>query len=127
MGVVGKTDPYQQESLAEVEADLAAGVTHIDVMLAEWMEQLAKGTPISKSQRLEFRRNQVRAVQRVLFGVDKLFARAGSAAVWTTRPLERYWRDLRTGGSHICDMADVVYNAWADHEFETGVERMLMH
>ena len=127
MGIVGKTDPYQQEALAEVEADLAAGITHVDVMIARWLEQLQNGEPISKSQRLEFRRNQVRAVQRVLFGVDKLFSRAGSAAIWTTRPLERYWRDLRTGGTHISDMADVVYNAWADHEFETGVQRMVMH
>ncbi len=127
MGVVGKTDPYQQEALAEVEADLAAGISHVDAMIADWMLQLERGKPISKSQRLEFRRNQVRAVQRVLFGVDKLFSRAGSAAVWSTRPLERYWRDLRTGGSHVCDMADVIYGAWADHEFETGIQRMVMH
>jgi alkylation response protein AidB-like acyl-CoA dehydrogenase len=51
MGVVGKTDPYQQEALAEVEADLAAGITHVDVMM-DWMEQLKRGDPISKGQRL---------------------------------------------------------------------------
>ncbi len=127
MGVVGKTDPYQQEALAEVEADLAAGIVHVDVMLAEWMRQLERGEPISTGQRLEFRRNKTRAVQRVLYGVDKLFSRAGSAAIWTTRPLERYWRDLRTGGSHLSNMADIIYGAWADHEFETGVKRVVMH
>ncbi len=126
-GVVGKTDPYQQEALAEAEADLAAGIAHVDVMISEWMEQVAKGNPISKSQRLEFRRNQVRAVQRILFSVDKLFSRAGSAAIWTTRPLERYWRDLRTAGTHICDMADVVYNAWAHDRFKTGVDLFLLY
>jgi len=127
MGVVGKTDPFQQEALAEVEADLVAGISHIDHMLSRWMEQLEKGEPVSKGQRLEFRRNQVRAVQRVLFGVDKLMSRAGSAAVWQTRPLERYWRDLRTGGSHVCDMADVIYLAWANDEFNTGIDNMVMH
>ncbi|MEM7002817.1 MAG: acyl-CoA dehydrogenase [Pseudomonadota bacterium] len=114
-GVVGKTDPYQQEALAEVEADLAAGIVHLDAMIDTWLEQLAQGQPISKGQRLEFRRNQVRAVQRVLFGVDKLFSRAGSAAIWTTRPLERFWRDLRTGGTHICDAADTIYGAWVQY------------
>ena len=60
--------------MAEVEADLAAGITHVDVMIARWLEQLENGEPISKSQRLEFRRNQVRSgATRVLFGVDKLF------------------------------------------------------
>ncbi len=127
MGVVGKTDPFQQEALAEVEADLAAGITHVDAMLSGWLDQLGQGNPISRGQRLEFRRNQVRAVQRVLFGVDKLVSRAGSAAIWTTRPLERYWRDLRTAGTHVCNMADVIYGAWVDHEFDTGVHPNVMY
>ena len=114
-GVVGKSDPYQLEALSEVEADLAAGIAHLDVMVAQWLDQLKQGTPISKGQRLEFRSNQVRAVQRLLFGVDKLFARAGSGAIWTTRPLERYWRDLRTAGTHICDAADTIYSARASY------------
>ncbi len=125
-GVVGKTDPYQQEALAEVEADLAAGITHVDAMMDNWLRQLARGNPITPGQRLEFRRNQVRAVQRVLFGVDKLFSRAGSAAVWSTRPLERFWRDLRTGGTHICDAADTIYGAWANHAFNVEARPAVM-
>jgi 3-hydroxy-9,10-secoandrosta-1,3,5(10)-triene-9,17-dione monooxygenase len=121
LGVQGKTDPFQQEALAEAEADWAAAVVHIDFMLGEWMEHVSAGRVFSIADRLEFRRNQVRAVQRVLFSVDKLMSRAGSAAVWSTRPLERYWRDLRTGGSHLCDMADTVYTSWANHEFQTGI------
>ncbi len=127
MGVVGRTDPFQQEALAEVEADLDAGITHVDVMIARWLEQLSAGEPVTASQRLTFRRNQVRAVQRVLFGVDKLFARAGSAAVWRTRSLERYWRDLRTAGTHVSNMADLIYGAWANDEFDTGVFTPVMH
>lgn len=127
MGVVGKQDPFQQEALGEVEADLAAGILHVDANIAGWMEQLEKGDPITKGQRLEFRRNQVRAVQRVLFGVDKLFSRAGSAAVWTTRPLERYWRDLRAAGSHVANTAELVYSAWVHEEFETGTDVFVLH
>ncbi len=120
MGVVGTTDPFQQQALAEAEADVASAIVHIDAMLGVWLDQVTGGAAISQIQRLEFRRNQVRAVQRVLFSIDQLFSRAGSAAVWTTRPLERYWRDLRTGGSHLCDMADTVYTSWANAEFATG-------
>ncbi len=116
-GVVGKTDPYQLEALAEVESDLATGILHIDTMLGDWMALAQAGNPITKAARLEFRRNQVRAVQRVLFGVDKLFARAGSAAIWSTRPLERYWRDLRTAGTHVSNTADTIYGIWARHSF----------
>ncbi|MEM7080419.1 MAG: acyl-CoA dehydrogenase [Pseudomonadota bacterium] len=125
--VVGKTDPYQQEALAEVAADLAAGIVHVDAMFDAWLEQLERGEPISTAQRLEFRRNQVRAVQRVLFGVDKMLSRAGSAAIWTTRPLEHFWRDLRTAGTHICDAADLIYRDWANHAFDTGERISVMH
>ncbi len=127
LGVVGKTDPFQQEALAEAEADLAAGIVHVDAMINDWLERIREGDRITTTDRLEFRRNQVRAVQRVLFSIDKLFSRAGSAGVWTTRPLERYWRDLRTGGTHLCDMADTAYTSWANHEFQTGTPPNTFH
>ena len=116
-GVVGLADPFQQEALSEAEADVAAGIAHVDAMISAWMQQLEQGKPITKGQRLEFRRNQVRAIQRVLFSVDKLMARSGSAAIWTTRSLERRWRDLRAAGSHICNIADTIYGACTCYSF----------
>ncbi len=127
LGVVGRTDPFQQQALAEAEADLAAGISHVDAMIDAWMDRIRAGDRMTVADRLEFRRNQVRAVQRVLFAVDTLFSRAGSAAIWTTRPLERYWRDLRTGGTHLCDVTDTVYTSWADHEFQTGTPPKTFH
>lgn len=119
-GVVGKSDPFQQEALAEAEADLEAGVSHLDAMSLALLSRIAQGQPMSTAVRLDFRRNQVRAVQRVLASVDKLLARAGSPAVWTTRPLEHYWRDLRTAGTHICNVTDSIYPAWAAQALGTG-------
>ena len=124
-GVVGKTDPFQQEALAE--ADLAAGIIHVNVMTDEFLEAIRAGETISRAQRLEFRRNQSRASQRVLESVDKVFRKAGSAAVWTDKPLERYWRDLMAGGSHICNIADTAYTSWANFEFQTGGPVNTMH
>lgn len=118
--VVGKTDPFQQEALAEAEADVAAAVAHIDSMLNEAWQLVEGGGRLTPDMRLEFRRNQVRAVQRVLFSMDKLYARAGSAACWTTRPLERYWRDLRTAGTHICNTVEAIYPAWANAALASG-------
>lgn len=118
--VVGKTDPFLQEALAEAEADLAAGIAHVDAMLKDMTAIVDHGGGMTRAIRLEFRRNQVRAVQRVLASVDRLFGRAGSSACWTTLPLERYWRDLRTGGTHICNTTEVIYTSWANAEFETG-------
>ena len=122
LGVVGAQDPFQQQALAEAEADLDAGITHLDAMLARWLEQVESGVAISPLQRLEFRRNQTRAAQRVIESIDRLLNRAGSAAVWTTRPIERYWRDLRTGGTHLCNVIDTAYPSWANAAFNTGVQ-----
>jgi len=121
-GVTGKGDPFQQEALAEAEADLAAGIVHLDVMTVQMQEHVARGNPLTRSMRLDFRRNQVRAIQRVLRSVDHLFSRAGSAAVWSTKPLERYWRDIRTAAAHVCNVTDVIYAAWANEELQLGNE-----
>lgn len=127
MGVVGTSDPFQQQALAEAEADLAAGIAHLDAMFGEWMERIEAGDVISRSDRLEFRRNQVRAVQRVLASVDTMMSRAGSAAVWSTRPIERFWRDLRTAGTHLSNVIDTIYVAWANDAFDTGVPTITFH
>ena len=121
LGVVGTQDPFQQQALAEAEADLDAGIVHLDAMLARWLEQVAAGEAITPLQRLEFRRNQSRAAQRVIESIDRLMNRAGSAAIWTTRSMERYWRDLRTAGTHVCNVVDTTYTSWANTAFNTGV------
>ena len=126
-GVVAKVDPFQQAALAEAEADWSAAVVVIDAWTARWIAQVERGEPITTAQRLEFRRDQVRAVQRVLESVDKVLSLAGSASVWTDKPLERYWRDLRTGGSHICNIYDTAYTSWANYEFNTGGPVNTMH
>jgi len=54
-------------------------------------------------------------------------SRAGSAAVWTTRPLQQWWRDLRTAGTHVSNVMDTIYAAWANDEFETGAPSMAFH
>lgn len=119
-GVSGTRDPFQQAALAEAEADLAAGIAHLDAMTVEMQAHVARGNPLTADMRLEFRRNQVRAIQRVLHSVDHLLSRAGSAAVWSTKPIERYWRDLRTAATHVCNVTDVIYRAWANQEFQLG-------
>jgi 3-hydroxy-9,10-secoandrosta-1,3,5(10)-triene-9,17-dione monooxygenase len=127
MGIHGNTDPFQQQALAETEADWDAAVAHLDQMLGEWMDRASNGDSFTVSDRLVFRRNQVRAVQRVLVGVDTMMSRAGSAAVWTTRSLERFWRDLRTAGTHLSVAADTVYTSWANHELQTGIAPNTFH
>lgn len=126
-GVAGKGDPQQQIALAEAEADLAAGISHLDAMTAELEAHVAQGLTLTRGMRLDFRRNQVRAIQRVITAVDALFLRAGSAAVWSNKPLERYWRDLHTAAAHVCNVTDAVYPAWANEALGLGQQVMALY
>ena len=126
-GVVAKVDPFQQAALAEAEADWNAAVIVLDSWTDAFAAKVAAGEKLTTGDRLEFRRDQVRAAQRVLESVDKVYALAGSAAVWTDKPLERYWRDRRAGGSHICNIYDTAYTSWANYEFNTGGPVNTMH
>ena len=92
-------------------------------MVGDLLARIEREDRFDRRDRLEFRRNQIRAVQRVQASADKLMARAGSAAVWTTQPLERYWRDLRTACTHLSNTTDVIYPAWAAEEFGTDGPR----
>lgn len=119
-GIVAKTDPVQQTLLAEAEADLEAAILVLeDGMEFFWQKALAD-EPSTPEERLRYRRNHVRAVQNVLAAVEKVYMGAGSASVWTDWPLERYWRDLRVGGSHIANAPGDTYTSWVNHELQTG-------
>lgn len=118
--VVGKEDPFQQQALAEAEADVESAIVNIDSLMTAMYDQVAAGNPVTQSDRLLYRRNQVRSVQHVLGSIDTLFSRAGSSAISKAWAIERYWRDLRTGGTHIGVAADTIYTSWANDEFNTG-------
>ena len=117
MGTVAKTDPFQLAALAAAEADLAATVCHFEAGINALYDQVCAGTPITVEQRLEIRRDQVRGVDRVVSSIDALYRLAGASAIHTTRPMERYWRDLHAGGSHVCNVKEPIYVAWGQHSF----------
>ena len=55
--VVGKSDPFQQEALAEAESDLAAGIAHLDLISHKMLAHLRNGQAMNVTMRLDFRRN----------------------------------------------------------------------
>ena len=116
-GSVAKTDPIYLNALAAAEADLEASTCHLRHMLAQLYDQVGAGQAITPAQRLTFRRNQVRATDRVFESIAPLARLAGSAGVQETNELERWWRDLQTGITHVCNVRDAVYTPWGHHAF----------
>lgn len=68
------------------------------------------------TQRLTIRRNGVRAVRRAVDAIDRLYKISGAQAIHERLPNERYWRDLQSGMSHICNVAENIYTGWAAND-----------
>jgi len=116
-GSVAKTDPNYLSALAVAESDLAASKCHLKSIIAELYDQVAAGRKITPEQRLTFRRDQVRATDRVFESFAPLARLSGSAGVQEANELERWWRDLQTAVTHICNVRDSAYPAWGLQQF----------
>ncbi len=116
-GTVAKSDPIHLNALAVAEADFEASRCHLQAMMSELYAHVSAGKEISREQRLNFRRNQVRATDRVFESLSPLSRLAGSAGVWEENGLERWWRDLQTAVTHVCNTRDGAYTPWALHQY----------
>lgn len=115
-GVVARTDPNQLFAYGEAAAEISASKSHLLASTAELHDFLAKGGELTRSQRLEYRRDQVRGSRRAVDAIDALFKIAGGSGIHRAFPLERYWRDLQTAHVHICNIQHNIYTAWASDD-----------
>ncbi len=120
-GTIARQDPVYLHRLAAAEADLDASVCHLRTMLDALYRQVVSGRRISIDQRLRFRRNQVRATDRVFESITPLARLAGSAGVQEKNELERWWRDLQTAITHMCNDRDGAYTPWACHTYGSDI------
>lgn len=116
-GSVAKTDPAYLSALAVAEADLAASKCHLKHIVSELYDSVAAGNKITPQQRLLFRRNQVRATDRVFESIAPLARLSGSAGIQEVNDLERWWRDLQTAITHVCNVRDAAYVSWGLNSF----------
>ena len=115
-GNVAKTDSTQLVVYGEAAADVAASRCHLLASMREPYDYVSKGGEVTWTQRLTFRRDQVRASRRAVDAIDRLYKISGASGIRTDFPNERYWRDMQVGLSHICNVAENIYAAWGDHD-----------
>lgn len=116
-GVVAKSDPHQAAAHASAAADIAASRSHFLTEMAALYDHVCAGGTVTLSQRLTFRRDQVRASRRAVDAVDSLAKIAGSGSVWLRSPFQRFWRDLHVAHTHVCNVSELIYEAWTAHHF----------
>lgn len=116
-GIVAKLDPLQLAVYAETSADVAASRAVLLNDIRELYEYVEGGGEVTMTQRLTVRRNLVRAVRRAVDAIDRLYKISGAQAIHERLPNERYWRDLQSGFSHTCNIAEAIYVGWATNDF----------
>jgi 3-hydroxy-9,10-secoandrosta-1,3,5(10)-triene-9,17-dione monooxygenase len=112
-GITARTDVNQLIVFGEAAADVAASRSHLLTSVSEVFDHVSAGGELTRSQRLTFRRDQVRASRRCADAVDRLYKISGASGIRKDFPNERYWRDLQVALSHICNVAENIYAGWS--------------
>ncbi|QHG80719.1 MULTISPECIES: acyl-CoA dehydrogenase family protein [Rhodococcus] len=102
-------DPNSLALLGEAAADIQASVQHFLWDIDRVYDVAASGETISKDLRIEVRRNQVNASARAVRAADRLFVDTGGAALHTSHPIQRMWRDAHAAMNHMMNTTAPVY------------------
>jgi 3-hydroxy-9,10-secoandrosta-1,3,5(10)-triene-9,17-dione monooxygenase len=93
-------DPFSQVRVAEAASDIDAAWLQLERNIGEEYALASAGEKIPFALRLRVRRDQVRATQRSIGAVDRLFENSGGKALNVGTPIQRFWRDAHAGRVH---------------------------
>jgi 3-hydroxy-9,10-secoandrosta-1,3,5(10)-triene-9,17-dione monooxygenase len=116
-GEKAKDDPFAKVRIAEAASDIDAAWGQLSGNLATEYALLLAGEDIPLELRAKARRDQVRATQRAIAAIDRLFESAGATALGTDTPLQRFWRDAHAGRVHAANDAERAYVMFGNQEF----------
>ncbi|KAA0104197.1 3-hydroxy-9,10-secoandrosta-1,3,5(10)-triene-9,17-dione monooxygenase oxygenase subunit [Mycolicibacterium sp. P1-5] len=116
-GEKAKDDPFAKVRIAEAASDIDAAWGQLSGNLATEYTLLLDGQDIPLELRAKARRDQVRATQRAIAAIDRLFESAGATALGIDTPLQRFWRDAHAGRVHAANDAERAYVMFGNQEF----------
>jgi 3-hydroxy-9,10-secoandrosta-1,3,5(10)-triene-9,17-dione monooxygenase len=116
-GEKAKDDPFAKVRIAEAASDIDAAWRQLSGNLADEYALLCAGEPVPMELRARARRDQVRASQRAISAIDRLFEAAGATALNNDQALQRFWRDAHAGRVHAANDAERAYVMYGNHEF----------
>ena len=91
-----------QADVARAEALLRSGRAFLYETLDETWQVVTAGDTLSVKQRAMLWLASTQATVAATQAVELMFSAGGSTSVYTSSPLERCLRDIRTAGQHVC-------------------------
>jgi 3-hydroxy-9,10-secoandrosta-1,3,5(10)-triene-9,17-dione monooxygenase len=116
-GEKAKDDPFAKVRIAEAASDIDAAWRQLSGNLADEYALVSAGKEVPLELRARARRDQVRASQRAISAIDRLFEAAGATALQTETALQRFWRDAHSGRVHAANDAERAYVMFGNQEF----------
>ncbi|WIN00415.1 flavin-dependent monooxygenase [Actinoplanes oblitus] len=120
-GVRAAEDPYSQVRVARAAADVDAAWLALTTDMTELMTLATAGQKLPMRLRLRVRRNQVRGTELAIQAVDRLFENSGGRAIYTSHPMQRYWRDAHAGRVHAINDPERALSMYGRGEFGLSV------
>ncbi|WP_300683049.1 hypothetical protein [Nocardioides sp.] len=117
-----RDDPFAKVRIAEAGSDIEAGWQQMMANVRAIASTAQAGEPITIEQRIQLRRDQVRAGQRATQAIDKLFESAGAKAIASSSPLQRFWRDAHAARVHVANDPDLPLKIYGDVTFGGTVD-----
>jgi 3-hydroxy-9,10-secoandrosta-1,3,5(10)-triene-9,17-dione monooxygenase len=120
-GVRAAEDPYSQVRVARAAADVDAAWLALTADMNELMTLVTAGERLPMRLRLRVRRDQVRGTELAIQAVDRLFENSGGRAIYTSHPMQRYWRDAHAGRVHAINDPERALSMYGRGEFGLSV------
>lgn len=117
LGGQASKDPHVLAAIAESAADIQASVQHFRSDIERVFNTAAAGRLVDRDLRIEVRRNQVNQTARAVAAADRVFVTAGGAALHTSHPLQRFWRDAHAARNHMMNTTAPAYEQYGLHLF----------
>ncbi|GIE85774.1 3-hydroxy-9,10-secoandrosta-1,3,5(10)-triene-9,17-dione monooxygenase oxygenase subunit [Actinoplanes regularis] len=120
-GTRAADDPYSQVRVARAAADVDAAWLALTADMNELMSLVTAGERLPMRLRLRVRRDQVRGTELAIQAVDRLFENSGGRAIYTSHPMQRYWRDAHAGRVHAINDPERALSMYGRGEFGLSV------
>ncbi|GAB2568042.1 3-hydroxy-9,10-secoandrosta-1,3,5(10)-triene-9,17-dione monooxygenase oxygenase subunit [Nocardia heshunensis] len=112
-------DPFAMVRIAEAATEIDAAWLQLTGNIGQIWDLAQRSAPIPLELRMKHRRDQVRATERAIFAIDRLFNNSGAHVLRQGNPIQRFWRDVHAARAHAANDPERVYKAYGAVEFGT--------
>lgn len=120
-GTKAKDDPFTKVRVAQAASEIDAAWLQLTANISE-IEAAAESGTVAMSLRAKVRRDQVRASERAIYAIDRLFENSGASAIATGTPIQRFWRDAHSARVHVANDPETALAMYGDQEFGVSID-----